>query len=228
MAVTYNINLINLIQKFHSEDKCRAYLQALRWPKGVACPRCKGTKISRIHDRDQFDCDSCRYQFSVTSGTIMHDTHLPLWKWFLAVYMMVESKKGISANQLRRSLEVSYRTAWYLCHRIRHALQTPGALLRGVVEVDETYVGPRKPRYKGTSKHGRGTSKQLVVGAVTRGGETRLRVEQGADRTTLRQFIMDHVCNGADAIYTDENPAYGDLSDADTKHETVKHSAKEW
>ena len=79
---------------------------ALRWPEGVRCPRCQSEKISRIVKRDQFDCDACRYQFSVTAGTIFHDSHLPLWKWFLAVYVMGESKKGITANQLKRMLEV--------------------------------------------------------------------------------------------------------------------------
>ena len=83
------MNLPGLIKRFGSESKCRAYLEDLRWPDGVVCPRCKAKTISRLKDRDQYECSKCRYQFSVTAGTIMHDSHLPLWKWFLAVYLMV-------------------------------------------------------------------------------------------------------------------------------------------
>src|SRR5207245_5125326 len=102
---TQNTSLIDLIAEFGSEDKCRSYLEALRWPDGVKCVRCGSPKISRLRKRDQFDCDACGYQFSVRAGTIFHDSHLPLWKWFLAVYVMGESKKGISANQLKRMLD---------------------------------------------------------------------------------------------------------------------------
>jgi transposase-like protein len=116
-------NLINLIEKYGNDEKCRHYLEGLKWHDGIKCPRCSSDKISRIRARGQFDCDSCRYQFSVTAGSIFHDSHLPLRKWFLAVYLMCESKKGISANQLKRSLAISYKTAWYLCHRIRKAMQ---------------------------------------------------------------------------------------------------------
>src|SRR6185369_4763056 len=139
---TQDMNLVELIDQFGSEDKCRAYLEALRWPSGVRCIRCQSTKISRLKKREQFDCDNCTYQFSVRAGTIFHDSHLPLWKWFLAVYVMGESKKGVSANQLKRMLGVSYKTAWYLCHRIRAAMHDENApLLHGIVEADETYVG---------------------------------------------------------------------------------------
>src|SRR2546426_7117660 len=150
---TQDVNLVQLIEDFGSEDKCRAYLEALRWPNGVHCTRCGSAKISRIKARDQFDCDSCRYQFSVRAGTIFHDSHLPLWKWFLAVYVMGESKKGVSANQLKRMLGVSYKTAWYLCHRIRATMTNEG-FLAGIIEADETYIGqqdksPRGQRTKG-------------------------------------------------------------------------------
>src|SRR3954453_23730721 len=139
------MDLVKLIEDFGSEDKCREFLEHLRWPDGVRCPRCDSEKISRIIKRNQFDCDSCRYQFSVTAGTLFHDSHLPLWKWFLAIYMMVESRKSISANQLKRTLSVSYKTAWYLAHRIREAMgDDDQPLLRGIIEVDETYVGGKR------------------------------------------------------------------------------------
>src|SRR3954452_9738168 len=135
-------NLVRLIEDFGSEDRCRDYLEELRWPDGLECPRCLGRTISRIVQRNQFDCDSCRYQFSVTAGSTFHDSHLPLWKWFLAIYLICESKKGISSKQLQRTLDVSYKTAWYLSLRIRDAMGSiEESPLVGVVEVDETLIG---------------------------------------------------------------------------------------
>lgn len=135
MAPKGEMNLPKLVERFGSEEKCRKYLEELRWPGGVQCPRCESKSVSRIVERNQYDCNGCRYQFSVTAGTVMHDSHLPLWKWFLAIYLMVESKKGISAKQLQRTLDVSYKTAWYLCHRIRDAMSDPDQeTLRGIVE----------------------------------------------------------------------------------------------
>ncbi|HVW90959.1 MAG TPA: IS1595 family transposase, partial [Gaiellaceae bacterium] len=139
------LNLASLVERFGSEDKCIAYLADLRWPDGVECPRCESKKISRLAERKQYECSDCRYQFSVRAGTVFQDSKLPLWKWFLAVYMMGESKKGVSANQLSRMLGVSYKTAWFLCHRIRSAMiHEDRPPLSGVVEVDETYIGGRQ------------------------------------------------------------------------------------
>src|ERR1022692_1521535 len=136
-----SVNLCSLIEQFGSEDRCRAYLEALRWPDEIMCPRCKSDKISHIVKRNQFDCDVCRYQFSVTAGTIFNDSHLPLWKWFLCVYLLCESKKGMSACQIQRTLGISYKTAWYLCHRIRAAMKEVNPEpLDGIVEMDETFV----------------------------------------------------------------------------------------
>jgi transposase-like protein len=137
-----DMNLPKLIAQFGSDEKCREQLTSLRWPNGVICPRCQSKSISTIVKRPQYDCNACRYQFSVTSGTIFHDTHLPLSKWFLAIYLMTESKKGISALQIKRTLCIGYEAAWYLYHRIRAAMrEINSGLLRGIVEVDETYVG---------------------------------------------------------------------------------------
>ena len=102
------MNLLDVIDRYGDDESCRAYLEELRWPNGVSCPRCEGG-VSRIHERNQFDCNSCRYQFSVTAGTLFHDSHLPLRKWFLAIYLICESKKGISSKQLQRTLGTSYK-----------------------------------------------------------------------------------------------------------------------
>jgi transposase-like protein len=219
------INLVELVDRFHDEDKCRAYLEAQRWPDGLECPRCGGRIISRIKTRHQLDCDSCRYRFSVTAGTIFHDSHLPLWKWFLAVYLIIESKKGISANQLKRTIGVSYKTAWYLCHRIRAALNEVDAqLLKGIVEADETFVGGE---VEGMGRGYRG-NKTVVVGAFQRDGAIRLQVVRGRDRETLHGFIREHVAGDAQAIYTDDWKAYEGIASEETEHETVNHSEKEY
>jgi transposase-like protein len=225
VKVRSEMNLVKLVERFRSEDDCRDYLEELRWPDGIKCPRCGGKVISRIQKRHQFDCDSCRYQFSVTAGTIFHDTHLPLWNWFAAVYLIVESKKGISANQLRRTLGTTYRTAWHLCHRIRAAMNEVDAqLLKGIVEADETFVGGK------VEGMGRGykDNKTVVVGAVQRGGAIRLQVVRGRDRETLQGFIRENVAGQTQAIYTDELPSYLGIADANTEHETVKHGDKEY
>jgi transposase-like protein len=221
------INLVNLIERYGDDKKCRKYLEALKWAEGMICPRCSGKTISRIYERDQFDCDDCRYQFSVTAGCIFDGTHLPLWKWFLAVYLILESKKAISANQLKRSLAISYKTAWYLCHRIRRAvLEASKSKLKGIVEIDETYVGGKK-RYVGS---GSLEGKTMVLGAVERGGEIRLRVERRkkATKKVLRAFINSTTERTTERLMTDENPAYLGIADADTTHETVNHRAEEW
>ena len=144
------MDLLALFDRFDCNGKCRAYLEALRWPGGVACLRCGDMEVSRIKGRSQWDCPSCGYHFSVTAGTILQDSHLPLRTWFAAIYLMCESRKGVSANQLKRTLGIgSYQTAWHLCHRIREAMgydQMVGPTLLGVVEVDETMVGGKIPR----------------------------------------------------------------------------------
>ena len=224
-AVKPEINLVKLIEKFGDDAKCRARLTELRWPDGVQCPRCQSKSISTVFERDQYDCNACRYQFSVTSGTIFHDTHLSLTKWFLAIYLMTESKKGMSALQMKRTLGVAYQTAWYLCHRIRAAVRDANCeLLRGIVEVDETWVGGKM---QGMGRGWKG-NKAIAIGAVQRGGKIRLQVIEHADRMTLHKFVADNTAPDTEAIYTDELPAYIGIADDDTRHETVNHSAEEW
>ena len=219
------INLVELIEKYRDEDKCRTALEGLRWPDGVECPRCSSESISQIKDRDQYDCNSCHYHFSVKAGTIFQDSHLPLWKWFLTIYLMIESKKGISANQIKRTIGVSYKTAWYLCHRIRNAMtETDPPKLSGKVEVDETWVGGKK---KGVG-HGYRGNKSIVVGVVQRGGKTRLQVVHGLDRKTLHEFIKKHTEDKTETIYTDDWPSYRGIGDHDTQHKTVTHRKGEY
>jgi transposase-like protein len=217
------MNLMEMMEKYHTDDHCREALEKIRWPDGVRCPRCESEKVWRT-ERDQFDCGSCGYRFSVTSGTIFHDTHLPLRKWFLATYLIVESKKGMSASQMQRTLKVSYKTAWYLCHRIRAAMRDAYPMpLKGIIEVDETYVGG-KVRGKGRGYVG---NKAIVVGAVQRKGKIILQVVEANDRKTLHGFIKGSSEN-PEAIYTDQWAAYKGIGDADTIHESVNHRDEEW
>jgi transposase-like protein len=224
--VKHEMNLVKLVDQFRSEDSCREYLEGLRWPDGVACPKCQSKHIRNSYTRNQFDCGSCGHQFSVTSGTMFHDTHLPLSKWMMAVYLMVEARKGVSALQLQRTLDIgSYQTAWYLCHRIRAAMRDAYPLpLKGLVEVDETWIGGK------TEGMGRGYkgNKAVVVGAVQRGGRISLQVVVGRDRETLHEFIRAHVSDDAEAIFTDDWAPYRGIGDNNTRHETVNHSAKEY
>ena len=223
-----NINLMQMVERFGTEENCRAALEELRWPDGVRCPRCNSMKISRIHERDQFDCDICRYQFSVTSGTIWHDTHLPLRMWFIAIYLTVESKKGFSANQMKRVLGVSYKTAWYLCHRIRAAMTEQDPVqLNGTVECDETFIGG-KLRGRGKGRGAYLQNKAIVIGVIQRGGKVRLQVIDRTDRKTLHAFIKEHTAPDTEAIITDDWKAYKGIGDHDTIHEVVNHSAKEY
>jgi transposase-like protein len=225
MRAKMNLSVLNT--DFDTDAECREALEDLRWPNGVRCLRCDSDKISRISTRRQYDCDSCRYRFSVTTGTVFHDSHLPLQKWFLAVLLMCEAKKGISANQMKRTLGVAFKTAWYLCHRIREAMKDANTEpLSGTIEVDETYIGGRV-RGKGIGKGVYLRNKKMVMAALQREGQIRIRTGKTNDRATLHAFIKDCAPN-PQRIMTDEWQAYVGIADADTTHETVQHSAKEY
>ncbi|MGA8150097.1 MAG: IS1595 family transposase [Terriglobales bacterium] len=232
------MNLVNVIQEFKTDDDCRAYLEKIRWPKGVRCMRCDGAKITRMkvtqtrrgvtHTRETLECASCAYQFSVTAGTVFHDSHLPLTTWFMVVAMMCEAKKGVSANQVKRHFGMQYRTAWYLCHRIRKAMESGnlfGKLGGGgkIVEADETYIGGRydKRRKRGPYE------KQAVMGIVERGGKVRAEAIPTASKAVLIGKIREHVADDVKAVMTDELAAYGAL-DKTHKHYVVNHSALEY
>jgi transposase-like protein len=120
--ITTSMNLLELLDRFPDEEKCRSILEKLRWPDGLHCPRCNGPKIYRLRKRVKFYCEHCTYHFSLTSGTIFHDTHLPLRKWLIAIYLILGSEKSFSGYQMKRAVGVTYKTAWHLCHRIRAAM----------------------------------------------------------------------------------------------------------
>ncbi len=222
---------VNLM--YSTDDRCRQLLERLRWPEGVMCPRCKDTRVSRLKDYARYECVGCEYQFTATSGTIFHDSHLPLPIWFLATLLLCEAKKGMSAHQLKRTIwglhKGSYKTAWYLCHRIRRAMkQVQQPMLDGTVEMDETYVGGKQRGY-GSGWRGERHTKQVVIGIRQRGGALRFFHAEDAKSGTLAKYIQDNISTDVDVIVTDELPAYpkatGELVD---KHHTVNHSRKEY
>jgi len=222
-----SVNLCTLIEQFGSEEKCRAYLEALRWSDGMTCPRCDSDKISKIVKRNQFDCDACRYQFSVTAGTVFNDSHLPLWKWFLCVYLLCESRKGMSANQIKRTLGISYKTAWYLCQRVRSAMkEVHPAPLDGVVEIDETYVGGKM---HGKGAQGRSLKhKEVVIGIKQRGGALRFFQAEDVKSGTLARYIKENVSADVEVVMTDDANfyprAFMEAGIHGAKHKTINHS----
>lgn len=225
MPKTETMDFAALIERFGSEDKCHTYLEQLRWPDGVKCPRCGSDKISRIAARRQFDCDSCRYQFSVRVGTIFHDSKLPLWKWFLATYMITHAKKGVAALRLQTMLGVSYKTAWFLSHRIRSAMAKPDQpKLLGIVEVDETWIGGKVK----TLDRKQWKNKRLVAGALQRNGEVRFGIVKNQRRAVLHRFIAEKVHNDATAIFTDSLKSYDGIKDYNTEHQSVNHMEGEY
>jgi len=229
MSITAKNSLSTLNVEFDTDAECRQALEELRWPEGVTCLRCASKSISRLTTRKQYDCNKCRYRFSVTTGTVFNDTHLALPKWFIAVFIMCEAKKGISSDQLKRTLGIAKKTAWYLNHRIRKAMSEVNASkLTGTVEMDETYIGSKR-RSHGIGRGNWRPLKQIILGAVERNG--RLRMSAGVDntKTSLKGFINEQIADECAHFYTDELPAYTRIvDDEDTTHEAVNHSKREY
>jgi transposase-like protein len=232
------MNLLDIYKELNTEEKCLTFLEHMRWPDGVKCLSCESLRITRITakgklnrktkkrgpDRELYQCNECRFQFTATTGTVYHDTHLPLCKWFLAIALITESKKGMSANQLARALGVQYRTAWYLAHRIRKAMVDANPpKLSGIVEIDETYIGGKQRGHRSKLKN-----KDVVIGVRERGGPVRLVQTADNKSDTVYQVIADHVSKDAEAIMTDESPIYNFETTQfhNVRHERIKHKAK--
>jgi transposase-like protein len=250
-------SLIDVKAQFGTTEQCVKYLEAMRWPDGVRCLVCgcknvskfvtnettrerknhKGVvRIVRVPARHLYTClePTCGFQFSPTTGTILHDTHLPLEKWFMAAALMCNAKKGLSAKQIERDLGVNYRTAWYLCHRIRKAMEDgdPGRLFMGAVEADETYIGVRYDRRRKRGPY----EKQPVMGFIERPRERagELRCSQVRafpirtdSATILSGAVTNNVAINADVFITDQSPGYKSVGRF-FNHETVNHISLEY
>lgn len=227
-------------EMFPTDEACKAYLMRRRWPDGVVkCPRCGNDKVWTLKARPfHWQCNQCgqaetgrrEYRFSVTVGTVFANSNVGLRTWFKVIYLMLVSKKGISALQIHRMMGFgSYETAHYMCMRIRGALVDPKfRQLMGIVEVDETFVGGKnKNRHADKRIEGRGTTgKETVVGAVSRGGAVIARVLRGTDSKTLQGFVRETVSTKVDLLATDEYRGYWGLTDY--PHAFVRHSAGEY
>jgi transposase-like protein len=208
------MKLIDVHKQFQTDDQCLDYIEKMRWPNGeMCCVHCgeigRVSKITRETGKNKrtriYQCLACGKQFSATSGTIFNDTHLPLTKWFLAIALICEAKKGVSAKQLERHLGVNYRTAWHLAHRIREAMQEGASLLTGVVEVDETYVGGKVKR-KG-KPYVKKDKKDVVIGLIERGGKLRLVPVADNKMSIIEPVIEKHVSPDA-LLQTDDSAIY--------------------
>jgi transposase-like protein len=214
------MKLLEIMKTFSTDERCRELLVRLRWPHGVECPRCKEKAVELETDKQLFYCKGCDYQFTVKAGTVFNDSHLPLEKWFAATFLLCESKKGMSACQIQRTLGMTYKTAWFLCHRIRAAmLETETEMLDGIVEIDETYVGG-KPR-RGRPRH----EKQVVIGIRKRDGDLRLIRANKAAAKEVQRIIENNVSEDVEVIITDESAIYPfALRDSHKKaHQTICH-----
>lgn len=228
-----------LAPQYQNEDAARAYLEAIVWPDGPMCPHCgvleEVTKLKREEGTDThgrkglYQCRGCRKQFTVTVGSIFEDSKIPLHKWLMAFHLMCSSKKGVSALQLQRELELgSYRSAWFMCHRIRWAMtQSPMAeALKGVVEVDETYVGGREKGIGGGPQN-RLSKKTPVLALVERGGNVKSFPIERATLANIKPIMKEHIDPNTHLV-TDESSLYYFMKPDFAKHSTINHREKKY
>lgn len=219
--------------RFTDEEAARAHIEASRWPNGANCPHCGSLNVRKMAGKTQagyFLCNDCRDKFTCRTGTVMERSHIPLHKWLLAIHLMTSSKKGMSAHQLFRNLGFgSYRTAWFLAHRIREAMtdRDPSSPLGGegkTVEVDETYIGRVKgiPKRLGSAQH-----KNMVLTLVERGGSARSFHVDGKAISDIMPIVRENVARES-AIHTDEAKHYYDVPKEFAEHETVNHKREEY
>ncbi len=219
------------------EEAAYAWVEARLWPNGPVCPRCKGTeRIKKLGGASTrigvHFCNPCRKPFTVKVGTIFESSHVPLRLWLQAIALLCASKKGMSSNQLHRTLGVTLKTAWFMAHRIREAMRSDALSPLGaegkIVEADETYFGSKdvvtKRTKRGRPSHG---SQRSVVALVERGGEVRSFHVENADKATVNAIVQQNIAREA-RLHTDESKLYGDALEHVAGHETVKHSAGEY
>jgi transposase-like protein len=228
------MNIIQIFQQFPTQESCINHLEQKRWAGVPVCPYCESTNTYKAKDRLRHHCNGCRKSFSVTIGTIFHDTRLPLQKWFLAISLMLNAKKGISSRQLARDLELPVKTAWSLSHRIRNAMQEDQGLLSGIVEMDETYIGgkPRKEAKKKDkddddkgSPRGRATKKECVVGMIERGGKVKAGnvSKDELKAKDLQELVRQNINTSNSILMTDEYRGYYGMNKV-VKHFKINHS----
>jgi len=226
------MDVIEVFKRFPQQEDCIAYLENVRWSDVPKCPYCGSTKSTPLPTERRHHCNNCNTSYSVTVGTIFHQTHLPLQKWLLAVSLILNAKRGTSSRQLARDLDVHRNTAWRMSMRIREAMAQKGhrELLTRIVEMDETYIGPRKPRRKSQddNRHDRGhtSNKTPVVGMVERGdyGEVRATVvkKDHLKAKHMSGLVREHVDPSQALLMTDQYAGCVTISSS-MPHRTVNH-----
>jgi transposase-like protein len=223
------MDIIEVFELYPAQADCIAHLEEVRWHGKPRCVYCQSTNVTPAPKEQRHHCNNCNTTFSVTVGTIFHHTHLPLQKWFLAVTLVLNAKKGLSARQLSRDLKVNKDTAWRIGMKIRETMreQEQRTLLTGLVEMDEAYIGgkPRKSAPGDKSKRGRGTKKTPVVGMIERGGKVRAKVVKKGSLTmkNLTSLVRHNVDISNATLITDEFTGYLGIKYI-MPHKTVDHS----
>ena len=228
------MNLIEVMERYPDQEACIDHLERIRWRGTPVCPKCESKDVVRKKEDGvgrvgRWNCHACNTSFKVTCGTVFHGTKIALQKWFLAISLILNAKKGLSSHQLARDLDLNQKTAWYILTRIRAEMvdKVNSIMLKGIIEADETYIGgkPRKANKKEDREpapRGRGTSKTAVIGAVARGGQVVAEVAKGLTGRDILEFIRRVVNTKESELMTDEYHAYNTLS-RDMKHEVINH-----
>lgn len=224
--------------RFQDPDKAREWLEMQRWPNGAHCTHCGSFSVTplrgKAHRPGVWQCNDCRQQFTVTTGSVMERSKIPLNKWLLAMHLMASSKKGISAHQLHRQLGITYQSAWFLSHRIREAMADKNPTPMGgegkVIEADTTYIGGReKNKHLGKRKAGNigGTGKQIVHTLIERGGRARSHHIANVTGKTLRPLLVTNASRKS-TLMTDTHGGYYHVGKEYARHETVDHGRSEY
>jgi len=232
------MSLLTFLKRFPDDEACWAHLEAVRWPQGPVCPKCGSIDNAHHAGRAHYRrCNDCQAKFKVTHGTPFEGTHLPMRAWFTALYLVAASSKGISSVKLAEHLGIGQKTAWFLGQRIRRMMEAKDGLLKGIVEVDETYLGGKKRKKGHASKRdpdddqpvGRsGTRKSMVTVATERDGRARAAKGKTHSERTIAAFVLANLDIGQTVLVSDELPAYRWIGSKFPAHLHVNHSKGEY